>query len=273
MVLTVLFGLLSSPSGLAADTNRARQLDEQKEDAAVRKAQQEVTAAQQELQHAQQSLLKTQAAFRKSEAERRAAGIGLQKTIDRLEEEHGESAGLIAARSHLKKAREAFSAEAAPILRSVQQTAEYQTAEKDLAAATAALEPEAEGDREEAARKAATARATMRNLERAVTDGDPRLKTLEAEITSAEARLKAAQSRFEKAVDQDADLKKARNAFAAAKAAEEKANAALVRDNRELLMARTKLARAQQSLQAKKIADQKDLNKPVPKKNAKPRGK
>lgn len=225
------------------------------------------------MQHAQQSLLKTQAAFRKSEAERRAAGIGLQKTIDRLEEEHAESAGLIAARSHLKKAREAFSAEAAPILRSVQQTAEYQTAEKDLAAATAALEPEAEGDREEAASKAATARATMRNLERAVTDGDPRLKTLEAEITSAEARLKAAQSRFEKAVDQDADLKKARNAFAAAKAAEEKANAALVRDNRELLMARTKLARAQQSLQAKKIADQKDLNKPVPKKNAKPRGK
>jgi chromosome segregation ATPase len=269
LLLGLLFGAICD----AADSDRARRLDEQREDAAVRKAQQEITAAQEEVRQGQQLLLKAQAAFRQAEAGRKGAGVGLQKTVDRLEEEHAESAGLIAARDQVREARAAFKEAASPIIASVQQGTAYQTAEKHLSAATSALEPEAEGNREEAARKAAAARATMRELERAVTDAEPRLKTLAATVTAAEAKLEAAQARFEKAVDQDADLKNARTTFAAAKAVEEKAEAALVRNNRGLLSARSKLARAQQSLQAKKIADQKDSNKPPTKKKAAPNRK
>lgn len=250
----------------AADTERSRRMDEQREDAAVRKAQEEFNESQQEVRAAQQALQKSQIAFRKAEAERKAAGITLQQTIDRLEDEHADSAGLNAARERLKQCRAAFKEAAEPILASVRQKPAYQAAEKELAAATEALAPEVEGDREDAARKAAAARATMRDLERAATDADPRLKPLDASVTSAEATLDAAQARFEKAVERDGDLKTARNAFAAAKAAEEKAEATLARDNRGLLTARSKLARAQQSLQAKKLADQKDDNKPTKKK-------
>ena len=110
----------------------------------------------------------------------------------------------------------------------------------------------------------------MRDVERAATDADARLRPLAATVSAAEAKLEAAQMRFDKAVESDSDLKTARNAFTAAKAAEEKAEAVLVRDNRVLFMARSKLARAQQSLQAKKLADQKDDNKP-PKKKTKPK--
>jgi len=254
----------------AADNDRARRLDEKREDAAVRKAQEELNDVQQEVRAAEQSLQQSQAGFRKAEAERKAAGAGLQKTIDHLEDEHAESAGLNAARHHLKECRAALKEAAEPILASVRQGSAYQAAEKELAAATAALEPEAEGDREEAARKAAAARATMRDVERAATDADARLRPLAATVSAAEAKLEAAQMRFDKAVESDSDLKTARNAFTAAKAAEEKAEAVLVRDNRVLFMARSKLARAQQSLQAKKLADQKDDNKP-PKKKTKPK--
>lgn len=271
LVFGLLLGVAGGSTTRAADTDRARRLDEQREDAAVRKAQQELNAAQQDVRDAQQSVLKAQAAFRKAESERQGAGVALQKTIDRLEEEHAESAGLVAARNQLKEARAAFTEAASPILASVRQATAYQAAEKDLAAATAALDPETEGDREEAARKAAAARAAMRDLERAATADDSRLKPLDAQVDAAEAKLKAAQTRFEKAVEQDTALKNARNAFAAAKTAEGKAEAALVRDNRGLLSARSKLARAKQSLQAKKTADQKDANKPPPK--AKPPGK
>jgi colicin import membrane protein len=272
---SLIIGFLLWPSfgatGNAADPKRARRLDEQREDAAVRKAQQELNAAQQDVREAEQSLLKAQAAFRKAETERKGVGIALQKTIDDLEEKHAVSAGLTTARDQLKEARAAFAEAASPILASVRQSTAYQAAEKDLAAATAALEPETEGDREEAARKAAAARAAMRDLERAATADDPRLKPIDARAEAAEEKLKAAQTQFEKAVEKDTALKNARNAFAAAKAAEKKAEAVLVRDNRGLLTARSKLARAQQSLQAKKITDQRDANK-APQK-VKPKGK
>ena len=273
VALPLLLGLPNGATGSAADTDRARRLDEQREDAAVRKAQQEVADAQQEIRDAQQSLLKAQTAFRKAEAARKVAGIALQQTIDRLEKEHAESAGLIAARTQLKEAREGFREAAAPILTSVKQGAAYQAAEKDLAAATAALEPEANSDREEAAGKAAAARATMRDLERAATDLDPRLKPLTAKIDAAEMKLEAAQVRFEKAVEKDADLKAVRKTFDAARAEETKTQQSLVKENRGLVTARSKLSRAQQALHAKKIADQKDSNKPVPKKKANPKGK
>ena len=250
----------------AAETDRARRLDEQREDAAVRKAHKELSDAQQEAREAQQSLQKSQGALRKAEAERKAAGAGVQKMIDRLEVDHAESAGLNAARNDLKECRTALKEAAEPILGVVRQGSAYRAAEKELATATAALEPEAEGDREEAVRKAAAARATMRDLARSATDADPRLRPLEAKVGAAEERFAAAQARFEKAVEKDAGLKSARDAFAAAQSAEDRAEAALVRDNRGLLAARSRLLRAQQSLQAKKLADQRDDNKPPKKK-------
>lgn len=271
-VVVASFALLLGASGptapRAADTDRSRRLDEQREDAAVRKAQEEFKESQQQVRSAQQSLQRSQGAFRKAEAERKAAGVALQRTIDRLEEEHAESAGLNAARDALKECRAAFKEAAEPILAAVRRMPAYQAAEAQLAAATETLAPEAEGDREEAARSAAAARATMRDLERAATDADPRLEPLDARVVSAETKLEAARTRFDKAVEMDGDLKAARSAFAAAKTAEEKAEAALVRDNRELLAARSRLARAEQSLQAKKRADQRDDNKPPPKKKA-----
>jgi hypothetical protein len=60
-------------------------------------------------------------------------------------------------------------------------------------------------------------------------------------------------------------LKAARKAFQTAQAAEAKAEAIVVRDNRDLLTARAKLTRAQQSLTAKKLADQRDSNQPAKK--------
>lgn len=249
-------------SGQAAESARARQLDEQREDAAVRQAQQAVNEAQQDVRQAQQSWQKAQSAFRSAEANRKAAAVAVQKTIDRLEDEHAETAGLTAARERLKAARAAFSEAAEPILATVRKGPDYASAEKDLAAATAALDPDVEGDREEAVRNAAAARARMRELERAATDPDPQLKSLSARVSDAEAKLDAAHDRFEKAVDNDSELKAARTALAAAKTAESRAEASLVKENRDLLSARAKLGKAQQTLQAKQLADQRDSNKP-----------
>ncbi len=266
-VCIALLATQRSPT-IAADTDRARRLDEQREDAAVRQAQQAVDEAQRDVRESLQSLQKSQAAFRQAEAERKGAGVALQKTIDRLEEEHAASAGLVAARSHLKQSRAAFDQASEPILASVKTQAAYQAAEVELAEATALLTPEAEGDREEAARRAAAARAAMRDLERAAIASDSRIAPFEKRVTAAETNLDAAQSRFEKAVESDADLKAARKAFQTAQAAEAKAEAALLRDNRDLLSARSKLARAQQSLTAKKLDDQRDSNQPPKKSKA-----
>ena len=90
-------------------------------------------------------------------------------------------------------------AEAAqPVLATVRSQPAYEAAESERAEAVALLVPEVEGDREDAARRASAAAATMREMERAATAADPRLTALDAEVAAAEARFKAAQSRFDK---------------------------------------------------------------------------
>lgn len=246
----------------AADSGRARRADERREDAAVKEARDAVNDAEREVRQAQQSLQRSQSRYREAEAERQRAGIALEKTADRLEKEHADSGTIAAARERLSEARARFKEAAQPVLATVRSQPAYVAAESERAEAVALLVPEVEGDREDAARRASAAAATMREMERAATAADPRLTALDAEVAAAEARFKAAQSRFEKAVESDPDLQSARRALIAARAAEDKAEATLVRENRDLLAARARLARAQQSLATKRAADQRDTNKP-----------
>lgn len=246
----------------AADNGRARRADERREDAAVKEAREAVNDAEQEVRQAQQSLQRSQSRYREAEAERKRAGIALEKTVDRLEKEHADSGTIAAARERLSEARARFKEAAQPILATVRSQPAYVAAESERAEAVALLAPEAEGDREDAARRASAAAATMREMERSATSADPRLTALDAEVAAAEVRFKTAQRRFEKAVESDPDLESARRALSAARAAEDKAEATLVRENRDLLAARARLVRAQQSLAAKRAADQRDTNKP-----------
>lgn len=253
----------------AADTGRARRADEQREDEAVRKAREAVGDAEQQVRQAQKVLQRSQSHFREAEAERTRAGVALQKTLDRLEKQHAESGAMGAARERLNEARARFKEASKPILAKVRSQPAYVAAERERAEALALLAPEAEADREEVARRASDAAATMREMERAATAADPGLTALDAEVTAAEERFKTAQSRFEKAVENDPELAVARKAFDTAKGAEAKAEGTLIRENRDLITARMKLARAQQSLAAKRMADQRDTNKP-PKPNKPP---
>lgn len=246
----------------AADSGRARRADERREDAAVKEAREAVNDAEQEVRQAQQSLQRSQSRYREAEAERKRAGIALEKTADRLENEHADSGTIAAARERLSEARARFKEAAQPILATVRSQPAYVAAENERAEALALLVPEAEGDREDAARRASAAAATMREMERSATSADPRLTALDAEVAAAEARFKTAQSRFEKAVESHPDLESARRALSAARAAEDKAEATLVRENRDLLAARARLVRAQQSLATRRAADQRDTNKP-----------
>jgi hypothetical protein len=245
----------------AADSSRARRADERREDAAVKDAREAVNDAEREVRQAQQSLQRSQSRYREAEAERQRAGILLEKTADRLEKEHADSGAIAAARERLSDARARFKEAAQPVLATVRSQPAYVAAESERTEAVALLVPEVESDRADAARRASAAAATMREMERAATAADPRLTALDAEVVAAEARFKTAQSRFDKAVESDPDLQSARRALSAARAAEDKAEATLVRENRDLLAARTRLARAQQSLATKRAADQRDTNK------------
>jgi len=78
----------------------------------------------------------------------------------------------------------------------------------------------------------------------------------------AKERIDAAKEACERAVSRDPAMKKAQEAFEKVRAAEMLAGQKLEKAAASLATARTRLARAQHALAARKAADQRDTNKP-----------
>lgn len=242
--------------------NQSRKQDEKRENEAVRKAQGEVQDAEKAIRKAETSLVDARRNLTKAIAERTAAGKNVQNTIDRLESEHAEGKGLIAARERFKSAQAAYEAAAEPIRERLKNDPAYVAAQTNVDKTKAALKVE-EGDaRLQAAKESAAALRKVRELEKAALERDPQAKKLNKEMDEAQAALQGTIERFNKAVENDPELKSAKKAFESAKKGEDQAESAIARETRDLGTARSKLAKAQQTLAQKKAADARDSNQP-----------
>lgn len=253
-----------SPGEVVAQNkgNQSQKQDEKRENEAVRKAQDEVQDAEKAIRKAESSLQDARRDLTKAIAERTAAGKNVQKTIDRLESEHAEGKGVIAARERFKAAQAAYEAAAAPIRERLKSDPAYVAAQTNVDKTKAALKAE-EGDaRLQAAKESAAALQKVRELENAALERDPQAKKLDKEMDDAQAALQRTIERFNKAVENDPDLKSAKKAFETAKKGEDQAESAIARETRDLATARGKLAKAQQTLAQKRAADARDSNKP-----------
>lgn len=138
---------------------------------------------------------------------------------------------------------------------------------------TSAAEKSRAGREDEKREDAAVrkAREAVSDAEQEVRQSQQALQRSPAAFREAEARRAKAGIELRKTVDRLERDHAESVSIAAARAALNTAparfkEAALVRDNRDLFTARAMLARAQQSLVAKRLADLKDSNKP-PKKD------
>ncbi len=247
----------------------AQKRDEQRENEAVRDAQEHLNDVQKELKTAEADLRESQQAVRQAVQNRQKAVAAVQKTLDRLEGEHADLTGLTAARRTRKTLQTEFDEKAAPVRKSLESQADYRAAQSALTQAKAALKPvdtDADIDRKQLAKDHLAATAKVRELEQTAFRRDAGLTALQTKIDLAEKQFEAANDKFEKAVERDADLKAARKAFEDSKTAEDKAEQSVAKKSREFASLRGKLAQATQQLQQKKLQDARDDNRSKKKK-------
>lgn len=260
---------VASPLAWSADNkpqNRRNANDEQRENQAVKEAQEDVREAEKALQEAEQDVRKKLDAWRKAGAARKMAISNLQKVQDRLEIEHAESTGLAAARKALKAAQVELQQQSRPILERLAETPDYQAARKALDKAKAAVKPPDDEDadpaaRKEAAAKYAAAAAGLRELERRALTQEAGMQSLLDTVDQREQSVQSALKKFEKAVERDKELRAARKSLDQAEAEEDRAGDAVTTARRDFTAAKTKLAQAQQKLQLKRAQDAADKNR------------
>lgn len=242
----------------------AQKRDEQRENEAVRKAEDHLRDVQKEVKKTEADLREAQQRVRQTVTQRQAAASALQKTLDRLEGEHADLTGLTATRRALKTVQAEFDQQAAPVRKMLESQDDYRAAQSALARAKAALAPaddDVEVDRKQLAKDHLAATAKVRELEQAAFRRDAGLTVLTDKIDRAEKDVQVALERFEKAVERDRDLKTARKAFEDSKAAEDRAETAVAKELRALAAARMKVTQATQQLQQKKLQDARDDNR------------
>lgn len=244
--------------------SKAQKRDEQRENEAVRKAQQHVNDVQKDLKQDEGALRDAQGQLRQAITQKKMAIAALQKTIDRLEGEHADLTGLTATRRDLKAAQAAFDEKAGPVRKSLESQPEYQAALQSLAkikAALKAMDDNPEADRKQLAKDFSAATTKVHDLERAAFQRNPELTMLQTKVDASEKAVQQALAKFEKAVEQDGDLKVARKALEQAQQAEDRAEDAVAKAARTVAAARVKLTQANQQLQQKKLQDAKDDNR------------
>lgn len=244
--------------------NKAQKRDEQRENEAVRKAQEHLNDVQKDLKQDEGALRDAQGQLRQAITQRKMATSALQKTIDRLEGEHADLTGLTAARQDLKAAQSAFDEMAGPVRKSLESQPDYQAAQQSLAkvkAALKAMDDNPEADRKQLAKDFSAATAKVHAMERAEFQKNPELAALQTKIDVAEKAVQQALAKFEKAVEKDGDLKAARKALEQSQQAEDRAEDAVAKAVRSLAATRVKLTQANQQLQQKKLQDARDDNR------------
>lgn len=244
--------------------SNAQKRDEQRENEAVKKAQQHLNDVQKDLKENEGALRDVQSQLRQAIAQRKMATTALQKTIDRLESEHADLTGLTAARRELKSAQATFDEKAGPVRKQLETKPDFQAAQQALAKIKTALksmDDDPEADRKQLAKDFSAATAKVHELERAEFQRNPELSALQTKVDAAEKTVQQAVVKFEKAVEKDGDLKAARKGLEQAQQAEDRAEEAVAKAARTVAAARGKLVQANQQLQQKKLQDAKDDNR------------
>lgn len=273
MIFRLLTGMILVSAGIWAAANQQiaknpRQ-DEQRENQAVKKAQQEVREAQENLRQREQEVRELLSKLRATQQNRHQAAQQLQKIEDRLEAKHEESSGFAAAKRRWQEARKALDSAAEPTLQRLRSEPAYQSVQKAIQEAKAALQADPEQitvDREAAAERLAQAMTRLREMEQQALDGVEELAPLQSELQAAQQAVQVTRQKFERMLERDPEWKAALRAFEDAQRDEDRAERELVQAQRRLLDARRQLLEANQQLQLKIAQDLKDSNRKKKKK-------
>lgn len=273
MIFRLLTGLIVVWTGIwaAADPQKAKNphQDEQRENQAVKKAQQLVREAQDDVRLREREVRELLLKLRATQQQRHQAAQQLQKIEDRLEAKHEETSGFAAAKQRLQAARKALDSAAEPTLQRLRNEPAYQSVQKAIQEAKAALHADPEQitmDREAAAEKLAQAMSRLREMEQQALNEVEELTPLQTELQAAQQAVQVARQQFERMLERDPEWKAAQKTFEDAKRDEDRAERELVQAQRRLLEARRKLLEANQQLQLKIAQDLKDSNRKKKKK-------
>lgn len=273
MILRLLTGAIIVSAGIwaVAGQQKAKNLpqDEQRENQAVKKAQQEVREAQEDVRLREQEVRDSLVKLRATQQHRHQAAQQLQKIEDRLEAKHEESSGFAAAKQRWQEARKALDSAAEPTLQRLRTEPAYQSVQRAIQEAKAALQADPEQitvDREAAAEKLAQAMSRLREMEQQALDEVEELAPLQSELHAAQQAVQVARQKLERMLERDPEWKAAQQAFEDAKRDEDRVERELAQAQRRLLEARRKLLEANQQLQLKIAQDLKDSNRKKKKK-------
>jgi chromosome segregation ATPase len=261
--LTLTVCLAPATAQIVKKPNNNRQ-GERRENLGVKNAQDEINDAQKAVREREQEVRARLDSVKQARQSKQSAASALQKVEERLEAKHGETTGFAAARDKSKAAQEEFQTRTRPVLDELKQQAEYKSAEGVLAKAKLAIKPnpdKSDADRQAAAKSYSQALAALHDLERQAIDAVPELKALRTNTEEAQAAVQAAKKKFDRAVENDADMQSAKQVFDKAKQAEDAAERDAAQAQRQLAEAKQKVAQATQRYQQKRAQDQKDDNR------------
>lgn len=269
--VVVVFGVViaSSVDAIAAKDNKqtnAQKNDEKRENQAVQNAQRDVSEAQKKLRDAEKTARQAAEKVKAALLEQQRAASQIQKRRDELEEKHADLVGLTEARRRLEAARKAYEEAGEPILKKLAESDKYKAALDTAKSADRRLADLRDGDAGDSDRlkqmaDAAKDKQLPSRLQREALDAEVSLKSERNALKSAEEAVARASDALERAVEKDAGLKSAKEAFDKSKDHVVAARRDSEREARDLADARQKLAREQQDLQQKINADRKDDNK------------
>ena len=244
-----MFALLGSVVAQNRTNNSPQQIPELQAD--VEKARGEFDELQKQMQAATSRR-------QKAEVVQREAGPKIKKLTTELERKHEIAVGMNQIRAAQKIAQEAFDRVSAPVLKTVQSSADYKAAAEAAKSASARLktlrDDKSLSDAERGKLSAEASQAMLRpgQLEQTAVEANPQAKAARAKLVAAEEAVQAARKKVDDAIESDPTM-------AEIKANVEQSKKDVAEAAREIEQLQPKLAAAQQKMtrEAQELATKK----------------
>ncbi len=266
--ITLAVVLALTPLAVRADNknDKAKAAQEKRDDQKIKNEKEDVKQAQEKLKDDQKELQAAQKAVDEAERKETAARKRLDEVRKRVEAKHENASGIDKALAAQEAAKKSYDAAAAPVLKSLKEKPEYQAIVKKVADAEARLKA-AQDDKNLSAdaKRAVIARASKdklatSELERTALEANPAARSARAKLADAQAYVTELRSQIRGMIDNDSEIKSAREAMRSAADATEAVGEKMKRIRDRASADAAKLNPEQQQVKQAEAADKANDN-------------
>jgi len=259
-----------------AQNNKAKSAQVKRDDQKVQQEKQDVKQAQDNLKHDQTELHDAEKALSQAESKEKDARKKLDEARKQAEAKYEKSSGIDKAMAEQDAAKKSYDEVAAPILKTLKESKEYQAAQKKVDDAKARLTSLREDKslsneaRQKGISKASQEALAISELETKTLEDDSKAKPARQKLAAAQQRVNELRAKIRSELEADSEVKSALSAMRESADAHEAAGKKLAKLREKLSGDQAKLNREQQQLkqaEVNKMNDSKNQSK-----NPKPHG-